>query len=174
MASESRIEVLERIAALATELCVAVDRAEEDIGGSRSINDILGDIGPLTDAIEKIPHGDMLNGLLHQATGRLRHIHALEDTILALREKAEKWDALRGCARLRIMGCAGLHEKSEDFKSDYAHIGLELWTKHDATGDPSHVQGLEWFDKFMIKALRVYKESRNGRTDQDNAEAPRN
>lgn len=39
---------LERLLVLATELCVAVDRESEDIGGSRKSLDILQDIGPLT------------------------------------------------------------------------------------------------------------------------------
>lgn len=50
-----RIEILEKIAALATELCIAVDRGAEDIGGSRSTLTILQEIGPLTDTLEKTP-----------------------------------------------------------------------------------------------------------------------
>lgn len=51
----TRIEILEKIAALATELCVAVDREAEDIGGSRPSLKILQDIGPLTDVLERTP-----------------------------------------------------------------------------------------------------------------------
>ena len=50
-----RIELLEMIAALATELCIAVDRESEDIGGSRPSLKILQDIGPLTDQLERTP-----------------------------------------------------------------------------------------------------------------------
>lgn len=47
-----RLALLERIAALATELCISVDRAEEDVGGSRPALVILQEIGPLTDELE--------------------------------------------------------------------------------------------------------------------------
>ena len=52
--SPERIQALEQIAKLTTELCVAIDRAEEDVGGSRPIPSILGELGPLTDQLEKI------------------------------------------------------------------------------------------------------------------------
>lgn len=44
---------LERLLTLASELCVAVDRESEDIGGSRRSLDILQEIGPLTDKLER-------------------------------------------------------------------------------------------------------------------------
>lgn len=50
-----RIELLEKIAALATELCIAIDRSADDIGGSRSGLTILQEIGPLTDQLERTP-----------------------------------------------------------------------------------------------------------------------
>lgn len=49
-----RFALLERIGALATELCISVDRAAEDIGGSRRPMTILRDIGPLTDELERL------------------------------------------------------------------------------------------------------------------------
>lgn len=49
-----RYDVLERIAKLATELCVSVDRASEDVGGSRPALTILQEIGPLTDQLERL------------------------------------------------------------------------------------------------------------------------
>lgn len=49
-----RVALLERIACLATELCVSVDKAAEDIGGERPALEILRDIGPLTDQLEKL------------------------------------------------------------------------------------------------------------------------
>lgn len=48
-----RLALLERIAALATELCISVDRAAEDVGGSRPALTILQEIGPLTDELER-------------------------------------------------------------------------------------------------------------------------
>lgn len=52
--SKERVALLERIARLATELCVSVDKAAEDIGGERPALEILRDIGPLTDQLEKL------------------------------------------------------------------------------------------------------------------------
>ena len=77
----------------------------------------------------------------------------------AVASAAAKWDALRNCARIKLMGCAGLHEDSPQFTALFGHIGLEFWTVHEATGDPQHVNGLEWFDKFMAKALAVKQTS---------------
>ena len=50
--TKERTRVLERIADLATELCISIDRQAEDIGGSRKPMTILRDIGPLTDQWE--------------------------------------------------------------------------------------------------------------------------
>lgn len=38
--------------ALVDELCTAVDNAEADIGGSRPVRQILGELGPAWDAVE--------------------------------------------------------------------------------------------------------------------------
>jgi hypothetical protein len=51
---DQRVALLERIARLATELCVSVDKAAEDIGGERPALEILRDIGPLTGQLEKL------------------------------------------------------------------------------------------------------------------------
>ena len=47
--SKKQLERLERVLDLADELCVAVDLAADDIGGSRPINEILRDLGPAVD-----------------------------------------------------------------------------------------------------------------------------
>lgn len=57
MSSNERVVLLERIARLATELCVSVDKAAEDIGGERPALEILREIGPLTDQLEKLGPG---------------------------------------------------------------------------------------------------------------------
>jgi len=49
-----RAELLERIAALATEYCIALDCAVEDIGGTRLPFTILQELGPLTSELEKL------------------------------------------------------------------------------------------------------------------------
>jgi hypothetical protein len=47
-----RQSLLEKIATLASELCTAVDRESEDIGGSRQFLTILQELGPVCDALE--------------------------------------------------------------------------------------------------------------------------
>jgi len=41
---------LRKVLKFSAELCSAVDLAEEDIGGSRSVREILADLGPAVDA----------------------------------------------------------------------------------------------------------------------------
>jgi hypothetical protein len=54
---------------------------------------------------------------------------------------AERWRALVGCARVRVLGSAGLN----DPESEYAHIGLELWTRHAARSLPDAIETLTAF-----------------------------
>lgn len=51
--ANERLALLTKIARLASELCTAVDLAEEDIGGARKSSVILGELGPLCDRLEK-------------------------------------------------------------------------------------------------------------------------
>ena len=51
--TNDRLETLDRIAELASELCNAVDCETEDVGGARPSLVILREIGPLTDKLEK-------------------------------------------------------------------------------------------------------------------------
>ena len=48
-----RIQKLERLLKLASELTVSLDRQTEDIGGSRKPLDIIQEIGPLCDELER-------------------------------------------------------------------------------------------------------------------------
>lgn len=53
-------EHFKEVTRYADELCIAVDRAANDIGGSRRTGDILADLGPATDkamrAVERYGH----------------------------------------------------------------------------------------------------------------------
>jgi len=49
----TRIEALEKVQALAIELCDAVDAAEFDVGGSRPLKAIIGELGPAVEAARK-------------------------------------------------------------------------------------------------------------------------
>ena len=51
---ESQLVNADKLFAVAVELCDAVDRAAEDIGGSRVVSDILRDLGPACDAYQAI------------------------------------------------------------------------------------------------------------------------
>lgn len=61
---------------------------------------------------------------------------------------AERWRALIGCARVRLLGSAGL----TDPNSNYAHIGVELWNRHP---EPSHPDAIERLTQFADKAAQT-------------------
>lgn len=70
---------------------------------------------------------------------------------------AEKWRALMGCARVRVLGHAGCDPKRpldpyDKPYGDFAHIGLELWTQHSAATEPT---ALGWLDAFATKAVAI-------------------
>jgi hypothetical protein len=67
---------------------------------------------------------------------------------------AAKWRALRNCARMTAIGCAGLTPESSTYNTDYAHLTLNFWTggKYESPGE-SHAR--EWLDGFVTKALRA-------------------
>lgn len=66
---------------------------------------------------------------------------------------AAKWRALRDCARITAMGCAGLTQP-HNVDDAYAHLTLNFWTGID-DGDPGPAYAREWLDKFVAKALRA-------------------
>ena len=64
--------------------------------------------------------------------------------VAKLREDAERWQAIAGCKRVRVLGTAGVlpeHRKEDG----YAHIGLELWTRHSHDSEPGAVEMLTTF-----------------------------
>jgi len=71
---------------------------------------------------------------------------AAEQREKGLREDAERWRALIGCARVRVLGSAGIVTANDQ---GYAHIGLEIWTHHTASSEP---EAIEWLTKFADKA----------------------
>jgi hypothetical protein len=117
----------------------------------------------LTDAQEIARRGDeiilKLDAKLAQAQSSLT---ASEKRVQELEPAAECWNALCSCDRIKIMGVAGLDSNSPDFATPRAHIGLELWTQHEAKGDAQDINGRDWFSRFMEKAVAAYRAS--GRT----------
>jgi hypothetical protein len=78
----------------------------------------------------------------------------LEDKSLA----AARWNALMGCARVRVLGSAGLKDPVDPNGKafgNYAHIGLELWTKHSGETLPGVIELIE---KFADKATAALSE----------------
>jgi hypothetical protein len=65
-------------------------------------------------------------------------------------EDAERWRALIGCARVRVIGSAGIHQQVGT--TGYAHIGVELWTHHEASSDPVAIDDLTAFADRAIAA----------------------
>lgn len=68
-------------------------------------------------------------------------------------EDAAKWRALRNCARITTMGCAGLHDPDALARPD-AHLALNFWTHNERETEPFPRQ---WLDQFVEKALRLTK-----------------
>lgn len=66
---------------------------------------------------------------------------------------AARWRAVLGCARLRVLGSAGIVQE----RGNYAHLGLEMWTQHEAGNEGPAV---EWLTKFADKCIAV--ENGNG------------
>jgi hypothetical protein len=64
----------------------------------------------------------------------------------------ERWRAVLGCARLRVLGSAGL--VSAD--SGYAHLGLEMWTHHEAGHEGP---AAEWLTKFADRCIAARAEA---------------
>lgn len=91
-------------------------------------------------------------------------ITLLRSELQQARELAAKWDALMGCGRVRLLGCAGL----DDPASEYAHIGFELWTLYAAPEGmeerlaDENIVGKQRLDEFANKAIALATGGTNG------------
>jgi hypothetical protein len=73
---------------------------------------------------------------------------------------AARWNAVLGSAYLRPLGCSGLTSPEPN---NYAHLGLELWTKFDASGEDlsiEHVRATQWLTKYADVARAAQAESK--------------
>lgn len=52
LAMQAVVDAARKLHTVADELCTAIDRAADDIGGSRPTRDILANLGPATDVAE--------------------------------------------------------------------------------------------------------------------------
>lgn len=82
------------------------------------------------------------SALMREAASKMRELQL----------NADRWQALIDCARIRVLGSAGLVEEKDN---GYAHIGLELWTHHDGKSLPSAIEDIT---KFADKAIKANKE----------------
>lgn len=109
--------------------------------------------------IDRLPiptHAAMLESLAAQRPSPPHVADALD---------GERWRAVLGCARIRVLGSAGLHSDLDTYGNrhgSYGHIGLELWTKHDA---PSFPEAIADFIKFADKAIAARAEAGGQRAD---------
>ena len=70
-------------------------------------------------------------------------------------QDALRWRAVIGCARVKALGSSGLSSDFDPYGNPHgnnAHVGLELWTMHDAGTEEL---GVRWFNKFADKAVAV-------------------
>jgi hypothetical protein len=76
---------------------------------------------------------------------------------------AARWRALVGCARVKVLGHAGLTlgSKFAPFEHPYAHIGLEIWTMHDAPREDSDY-ARQVLTTFADKAVEHFEAAPSG------------
>lgn len=96
------------------------------------------------DKLRAIANGQVLKVSPLQARLILDYVRSAQPPADVERDAA-RWRALIGCARIRVMGSAGLH----DPQSNYAHIGVEFWTHHKAQSNP---RDIETILKFVERA----------------------
>lgn len=84
---------------------------------------------------------------------------SLDEGTLAL--DAARWRAVLGSAYLRPLGSAGL---CSPMPNNYAHIGLELWTKYDAAGEDLSLENMRaasWLTKYADVARAAQAEPKS-------------
>ena len=79
-------------------------------------------------------------------------------------EAGVKWLALRNCARIRVLGSAGLSGASAP--SPYAFLTLELWTQHEARSTEAAIEALEAFTAKARQASALEELTRLGQEQE--------
>jgi hypothetical protein len=105
-----------------------------------------------------------------QTVVHARHYDALlAETVDLRRQLAEKevaanrWDALLGCKRMRVVGHAGFKpqedpERNKPHLAGHRHIGVDFWTHHDADdGEKEYAQEMitRFADQVMANLLTL-------------------
>lgn len=75
-------------------------------------------------------------------------------TELTTQQKADRWDALMSCERIRMMGSAKLGDPEQQ------HLGLELWAKYPGNLDDSHGRQvlMEFVEAMQGQRRKSYQE----------------
>lgn len=69
-----------------------------------------------------------------------------------LERDAKRWRAFLNCARIRVLGTAGIREPMPD---NYAHIGLEVWTTYQGHKPEWNDQQRAWLEQFADIAAKA-------------------
>lgn len=93
--------------------------------------------------------------LMEQQNKQLQEqIAQLNQQLGETKPSAARWDGLINCARIRVLGSAGLEGDLNPYGNphgNYGHLGLELWTESkDGVSDEA---SKEWLTKFADKAI---------------------
>jgi hypothetical protein len=94
-----------------------------------------------------------VTALNQQIDGLHAQIEQLKAELLQKSVSAARWDAVMACGRIRVLGSAGLASDTDPYNKPYGHyghLGLELWTKHEASTPPENIL---LFEKFADKAI---------------------
>ncbi len=90
-------------------------------------------------------------------------VENLTKRLVAEETDAKRWRAMLASDRIRMLGSAGLNTPEPD---NYAHFGMEIWTKYGSSPDPKlrldmehgNVLGREWLTKYADIAIAAQKE----------------
>lgn len=88
---------------------------------------------------------------------------AADARIAELEVDAARWSAFVNCARIRLLGCAGLTDEPNNPCGEpwgnYGHIGLEAWTIYD---EPTDKNAEIWLTRFADKARALLPSAPDG------------
>ena len=121
---------------------LALQAAAEANDGSTALTDAL-----VLSCGKQESTRQFLDRVLTHARTLERERQGLAAEVGRLTEDATKWRAFIGCKRIRVIGWAELNTPTP-----YAHIGLELWTMHEADSEPNAVHRVE---QFVAKCVAI-------------------
>ena len=148
-----RVEVGERARSV---LLAAAENLGEISSGSLSTREarVSTVVNQIAKAVEQSAAGEVVHvdRLLSRAAELAWFCSSMPYDCVA---NAQRWEAVISTGRVRVIGSAGVRDKHEHNGrpyNNYAHIGLELWTKHrsDATF-PSDISDFEGYANVAVE-----------------------